>query len=73
MAIYRTRPEAIRAEQTALDDIARCNRALDILKQLTILLQPYPKLIRPLYELTQIVVAMKREAQARRERAAEQI
>lgn len=73
MAIYRTRPEAIAAENAALDDIARCNRALDILRKLTVMLQPYPKLIEPLYELTQIVVAMKRQAQARRERASEQI
>lgn len=73
MAIYRTRPEAIIAENDALDDIARCNRALFILKQLTILLQPYPRLIHPLYDLTQIVVAMKRAAQERREQASEQI
>lgn len=73
MTTYRTRPEAIRAEQQALDDVARCNRALGLIRQLAILLQPYPKLIRTLYELAQIVVTMKREAQARRERAAEQI
>lgn len=73
MAIYRTRPEAIRAEQAALDDIARCSRALDLIRKLTLILQPYPKLIKTLYELTQIVIAMKREAQERRAQASEQI
>lgn len=73
MAIYRTRPEAIRAEQDALDDIARCSRALVILKGLVILLQPYPKLVKPLDELTDILIALKHTAQDRRAQAAEQI
>jgi hypothetical protein len=71
--IYRTRTEAIHAENAALDDIARCNRALDILKQLTMLLQAYPRLVVILDELTQLLIAMKHAAMRRRAQAAEQL
>jgi len=70
---YRSRTEAISAEHVALDDIARCSRALRKLRMLTIVLQQYPGVVAMLDDLTQIVVAIKHEAQRRQQRANDQI
>lgn len=71
--MYQTRTHAIRAENEALDDIARISRALDIVAKFQHVLGAYPNAGRALNELAAILRDMKQQAQARRAAASEQI
>lgn len=73
MEIYASRPRALDAEAAALDDIARCIRILQLLRPIYRVLRVHPRTERVLAEIIDLVIALKHDAQTRRDAASKQI
>lgn len=74
MTMYRTRSEAILAENEAMDSIARINRAIDLIRSLRVAVAPFSATAAARLREIEAVLEVERQAAInRRVQAAKEI